>query len=256
MHEELLQGVRGKDKHPGEYRRKQAFIGANLDIHSARFVPPPEHQVAHSMDGLEKFIQVDRLYPSLISIALAHYQFETIHPFEDGNGRVGRLLIMLMLIQYDLLSEPLLYLSAYFERRREEYNDAMWQVSRRGAWENWIAFFLKGVIEESKDTIARAKALLALRDTWRDSIEKTTNSTTPLQLVDPLFSFPAIDIPTAKERLNMTYKSAQKAVGKLEALGFLVETTGQQRNRIYIAKPILELLAADDIPQTLIKREF
>ena len=251
MHEELMQGVRGRDKHPGEYRKKQAFIGANLDIHSARFVPPPPLEVPGEMRELEAFIQGERGYPSLISIAVAHYQFETIHPFEDGNGRVGRLIIMLMLIQYGLLSEPLLYLSAYFERHRSDYNDSMWQVSRSGAWHKWIEFFLNGVAQEAKDAIARAKALLSLREQWQEIFKKDGGTLSPLKLVDRLFGYPVINVPTAQTELGMTYKGAQRNVEKLEKLGMLAEATGNKRNRVYIAKPIIDILVTDDIASPL-----
>lgn len=247
MHRELMTGVRGADKQPGEYRDCQAFISAG-QLEDARFVPPPATEVQAAMASLDQFLASESAYPSLVAIALAHYQFETIHPFRDGNGRVGRLLIMLLLIHTGLLSEPLLYLSAYFERHRSDYNDALWQVSRSGAWEHWVLFFLRGVISESRDAFERARALLGIREKWRAKVQEAGQSTAPLQLIDRLFEYPVIDIPKASELLGMTYRGAQMAVERLESLGFLTETTGQKRNRVYLATPVTLALKADEIP--------
>lgn len=242
LHQILMKDLPGPDKSPGQYRNCQAHIGSSRDITQARYVPPPPERVQSGMDNLESFLNQEPTLPSLVWIAMAHYQFEAIHPFKDGNGRTGRLLITLMLVQLGLLNEPLLYLSAYFERNREEYNERMWQVSRAGDWDAWIEFFLKGVEAESRDAIVRARRLLNLRENWREKIQSRGRSTTILQLLDHLFNSPVITIPEAQERLGLSFNGAQKNIHKLETLGFLVETTGQERYRVFVARPVTNLL--------------
>lgn len=242
MHEVLMRGVRGQDKQPGTYRNCQAHIGASKNITLARYVPPPPEHLESRMANLESFLNADSILPSLVAIAVAHYQFEAIHPFADGNGRIGRLLITLMLLRWDLLPEPLLYLSAYFERHRSDYNDCLWQVSRCGDWNSWIEFFLVGVITEAEDAIGRAKCLLQLRENWRTRIQTIRQSGTLLQLLDRLFAVPVVSVNEASRLLEMSFQGAQKNITKLQELGFLVETTGQQRNRLFLAKPVVELL--------------
>ncbi len=246
MHNLLMKGVRGRDKSPGKYREVQNFIGSGR-LGGARFVPPPWIHVQQVMDDLEAYIISPKdSYPSLVRIAFIHYQFETIHPFEDGNGRIGRLLISLLLAKYGLLSEPLLYISAYFEQHRDEYNDCMLRISQRGAWDDWIKFFLRAIETVSLDACRRARKLFALREDWRQKLQIVSGSSNLLALVDALFEMPVTTIPQVRDKLQLTYNGAQKNVDRLEQAGFLVEVTGQKRNRRYVAKPITDIVAADE----------
>lgn len=247
MHAILMRGVRGKNKSPGQYRKCQNYIGRGGSIRRARFVPPPPESVQPAMDELERYINESPSgFPSLVKIAMVHCQFETIHPFEDGNGRVGRLLITLLLSSYGLLREPLLYISAFFERNRDEYNDRMLHVSQSNAWNEWIGFFLQGVIEEAQDAGRRARRLLNLREQWRDKLQRESGSSNILALIDALFSFPVTTITAAKDKLSMSYRGAQLNIEKLESDGFLREVTGHQRNKRYVATLIMEILKADE----------
>lgn len=246
-HEILLDGVReerGLYKFPGQFRKVQAYIGGK-DIRAARYVAPQETHVERLMADLETYIN-DRSteLPTLAKVAIVHYQFEAIHPFCDGNGRVGRVLILLLLSAYQILGAPLLYLSAYFERHKDEYVARLLEVSTRGAWKEWIVFFLRGVVEESLDAIQRAKQLGDLRQTYRRRIQQSRGgAASALQLVDTLFHWPVTSISIAREKLGMTFKGAQANVQKLVEQGILEEVTGAQRNRLYIAKEIIKVIS-------------
>jgi Fic family protein len=249
MHEVLMDGVVGGDKHPGRYRTVQAHIGSSADISLARYVPPPPERIQAAMDNLESFINAEPSLPSLVWIAIAHYQFEAIHPFADGNGRTGRLLIMLMLIRMGLLDQPLVSLSAYLERHREQYNECLWQVSRCGDWDSWFDFLLRGIATEARDVNLRGRRLLDLREQWRRRLQKGATSARLLELIDHLFHSPVMTIAEAQEHLQLTFAGAKKNIAKLEKEGFLVEVTGQQRYRVYVARPIISLLDERPIDQ-------
>ncbi len=241
-HEILLKNVRGEDKAPGHYRWKLAFVGSSV-IEEARYVGPPGERVDGLMNELEKFINCESsTIPALIRIALVHYQFEAIHPFNDGNGRIGRLLISMLLSVYGILPEPFLYLSAYFERNRTEYGESLWQVSRRGAWHEWIRFFLEGVKLEADDASRRARTLIDLREEYRTRLQSMHGSAKLLELVDCLFQVPVIHVNGAKRILRMSYGGAKNCVQQLVDLGFLKEATGRRRNRLYVAEPVMEQL--------------
>jgi Fic family protein len=246
MHGILLEGVsdaRGQYKSPGEFRRAQAYVGSS-DIHAARYVAPPPTSVETLMGQLERFINDEKVrLPTLAKAAVIHYQFEAIHPFADGNGRVGRLLISVLLSAWQILAEPLLYLSAFFERNRTEYVQHLWEVSRDGRWEEWIGFFLNGVASESADATSRAKQLVGLRERYRRELQQSKGTARLLELADKLFEWPVIDISEAARSLDMTYKGAQKNVEKLIAHGVLEELVERSRNRLYIAKQIIQLLS-------------
>lgn len=187
LHAQLLEDVRGEDQRPGEFRDRQNYIGARRQpIQSARFVPPPAHEVQTAMADLEQYVLAQHEIPFLIKLALIHYQFETIHPFMDGNGRIGRLLITLLLCERAYLPAPLLYLSAYFERHRDEYVDGLLGVSQRGAWEEWVAFFLRGIAEQSRDAIRRSQRLLALQQSYHHKLHQARGTAPQFQLVDEL----------------------------------------------------------------------
>jgi len=244
MHERLMKGVRqerGKHKWPGQFRRAQAFMGSD-DILAARYVAPPADHLERLMGDLEKHINQSHEIPTLCKIALIHYQFEAIHPFSDGNGRLGRLLVSLLLSQSGILAEPLLYLSAFFERNRTEYIRYLWEVSRSGSWAEWVLFFLTGVQQESADAVNRARQIIALREEYRSKLQSDRGSASLLKLIDLLFHWPVVSINSTQRQLEMTYSGVQRNVQKLESAGIVEEITGKKRNRLYLARPILQLL--------------
>ena len=244
LHERLLAGVRGEQKNPGRFRRMQNAIGS---AGSTRFVPPPVTEMTQALDDLERFIHQPTKLPLLVQIALIHYQFETIHPFMDGNGRIGRLLVPLLLYDRQVLPTPLLYLSAYFERHRDAYMEHLLNVSQWGNWLEWINFFLKGVMEQAGDSIRRAQRLLDLWQTYRDRLQAIGGSAHRLHLVDDLFSFPVTTIPEAQKLLGITYRAAQLNIEKLVAADILQSPdTEQSRPRLYYAPEIIRIIEADE----------
>jgi Fic family protein len=199
------------------------------------------------LNDLEKYISQLNKLPVLIQLALIHYQFETIHPFMDGNGRIGRLLTSLLMCERGCLSQPLLYLSAYLETHREEYMDHLLQVSQRGTWSEWIVFFIQGVAEQAKDAINRTNKLYNLWDTYRAKLQSARSSALSLQLLDELFKYPVITASQATKRLNVTAHTAQNNIEKLEAKGILTEVTGMQRNRTYLATEIIRIIEEEKV---------
>jgi len=241
IHGKLLEGVRGEHRTPGEFRRSQNWIGPPGSTPSnAPFVPPPPSEMNSCLDAFEKWLHGESDLPPLVRIALAHYQFEAIHPFLDGNGRVGRLLTILLMCLLGLLSEPVLYLSAYFEARRQDYYDRLLAVSQKGACEEWVAFFLEGVAVQALDARARARRLVDLREEYRDRLQSERASGRLLQVVDFLFARPIITISNLRAALGLWQVQAQRYVERLEALGMLRETTGRSRNRVYVADTIMQ----------------
>jgi Fic family protein len=243
MHERLLRDVRGEDRRPGEFRKCQNFIGR--PVHKpieARFVPLPVAEMEAALNDLERFIANPGRLPVLVQLALIHYQFETIHPFMDGNGRVGRLLISLLCSERGCLPGPLLYLSAYFERNRQAYADHMLRVSQVGAWENWIQFFLRGVADQARDALQRSKRLLDIWQSYRTRMSRARAPALLLKLIDALFEMVAITIPKAGQLLGVTPRSAQQNIEKLEQAGIIEEVTGKPRHRIYVAHEIVAAL--------------
>lgn len=240
LHERLMNGIGGPGMTPGEFRTRQNWIGppgSRLD--DAVFVPPPVREMERCLHDLESFVHVSSDLPALVRIALVHYQFEAIHPFIDGNGRIGRLLISLLLSSEGLLTQPLLSLSAFFERHREDYYRLLLDVSRKGAWTEWVEFFLAGVEEQSRDAIRRTKALLDLRQKYRMQFESARSSALLLKLVDGLLEAPVLTIPQAAKRLKVTHRAATLNVLKLVGAGVLSEVTGRGRSRIFVARGIL-----------------
>ena len=248
VHSRLLKGVRGADKSPGEFRDRQNFIGApGMPLKDARFVPPPVKQMHEALAAFEKFLRAPSERPFLVDLALLHYQFEAIHPFRDGNGRVGRLLIPLLLCERNVLPKPLLYLSAYLERHRVRYMDLMLSVSQKGAWESWIEFFLQGIGEQAMDGVARASELMALWQDYRKRLQTARMSILAQNLVDELFKQPAMSVGLAQKVLGVSFASAQNNVMRLVNLGILKEVTGRKRDRIFIAPEILQLTGASHL---------
>lgn len=251
IHQILLRDVRGAEKRPGALRDRAVLIGrSDDDFDTSRFVPPCHTTLAPLLNDFVDFLRDQRTLPLVVQLALMHYQFETIHPFNDGNGRVGRLLITLMLCERRILPQPLLYLSAFFEHHREEYYDHLLNVSRSAAWNEWIAFFARGVAEQARDAIARVQRLQDLREEYRQRTAGLIRSTTAQQLVEELFASPFITINQAAKVMGVAFKSARDTVNTLTEAGMLREITGQQRYRVYCADEILRLLDEEltDLP--------
>ncbi len=248
-HSILLEGVsrdRGRQKRPGEFRETDpAWTGtAGTPLSEARFVFVPPGQVADIFSELEKYISnLDKHnLPTLIKTALIHYQFETIHPFYDGNGRIGRLLIPLLLHQSGDLPEPMLYLSPYFEKHKDQYIQSLFEVSRGGLWEQWVVFFLNAVSEQAQDTIARAHFLQNLQDQYKEKMSQARQSALILRLVDMIFANPVITISQAARNLDVTYRSAKNNVLKLIGSEILTEFKGSTNRKLYIAMEIYDVI--------------
>lgn len=239
LHQQLLSGVRGSTRGPGELREIQVMIGSALDdLVRARFVPPPPEMVRGLLDDLCAFIESDSEIPALVKLALVHYQFETIHPFQDGNGRLGRLIMPLLLGLWGDLDLPLLYLSEFFEDHRDEYVDRMLAVSQCGEWKEWILFTLKAVEEQANDAVVRGRQLLRLREELRQRYQGSRSGSI-VQVIDMLFERPSLTIRRAAEQAGITYAAASRIVSKLEEDGVLEEVTGHRRNRVYLAPDII-----------------
>ena len=244
MHRILLDDVRGAYAAPGEFRRTQNWIGPpGCTLNDATFVPPPPAELMDALGALESYLHAEDGHPPLVRLAFIHYQFEAIHPFLDGNGRIGRLLLALLLVRWRLLPLPLLYLSAYFERHRSAYYDHLLAVSRDGDWPAWVRFFLEGVAAQATDTVARIKALQDLQAAWRDDLMQTRAPATALRLMEYLFETPTLTITQVEKALNVTYVSASKAVSRLVNMEILQPITPQaKRGKTYQAGDILEIL--------------
>ena len=239
----LMEGVRGEHLTPGEFRRSQNWIGPpGSTIESATIVPPPVDEMHQSLDALEKFIYTPSDIPQLALAGLIHYQFEAIHPFLDGNGRVGRLLVFLLLIEWGLISQPLLYLSAFFEAHRLDYYGRLLAVSQRGEWEKWLLFFFKGVSSQSLDAVTRIERLGQLRSAYRERLRTERAAERLLQTLDVLFERPILNIRQLESALDVPYRTAQRYIERLEEIGILREVTGQARNRLYRADEIIRAL--------------
>jgi Fic family protein len=246
LHQVLMEGValaRGAQFRPGEFKTDQNWIGARL-LQNAKFVPPPPNEAMEALDTLERYInEPDDDLPLIVQLALIHYQFETIHPFPDGNGRIGRLLIPLVLCERKRLSQPLLYLSTFFEKNYAEYIDSMYEVSRTGAWDPWIRFFLKGVEESCNDAIAKAKRIQDIHRLYHQRIQKARTSALLGKIIDDLFVVPAASIPYASRDLKVSYNSAKKLINQLVEFGILTEhKTSDERTKWYFADDIMAVV--------------
>jgi len=243
LHERLLKGVRGETATPGEFRHTQNWIGKpGCTLTEAQFVPPPPDELWPALDAFEKYIYREDETPPLIRLAFLHYQFEAIHPFIDGNGRIGRLLISLFLVHWGLLPLPLLYLSAWFEKHRSQYYRLLLGVSAAGEWAQWIEFFLQGVNEQAQDANLRLKQLLALQSNWRKQVTQARSSALLLKLVDMLFEMPICTIPSVAERLGVHYPSAKNAVERLVQSGILSPINETTYARGFVARGIFDIL--------------
>jgi Fic family protein len=256
IHAVLMKDVepsRGLQFRPGEFKSDQNWIGARL-IQNARFIPPPPYEATIALSDLEKYIHTsDNDLPLIIKLALIHYQFEAIHPFPDGNGRIGRLLIPLILCEQGAMSQPLLYLSPYFERNYNEYIDRLYEVSTLGRWEEWIKFFLTGVEQSCRSAIARAHALQDLHRTYRQKIEAARSSALLGRLIDALFDIPAVNIPFAARHLGITYHAAQNNIQRLVDLGILHEHE-RKRPKWYFADGIIAVAYYEEESEAALAR--
>jgi Fic family protein len=246
LHALLLDGVRGSEWMPGEFRNRQNWIGPpGSTIEAAVYVPPPVKKMHQLLDSFERFLHHPSDLPPLIRLGFIHYQFEAIHPFLDGNGRVGRLLLTLLLCAWRLLPQPLLYLSAYFEAERQAYYDHLLNVSKNGAWEAWLTYFLSGVHLQSSDAVRRIGRINDLRDRYRSRFQSLGVASRILQAIDHLFEQPVVTVGALAEALGVGFVTANRYVAQLEDEGVLREITGRARNRVYRAE---EILAAIDDP--------
>jgi Fic family protein len=234
IHTELLQGVRGSHLTPGELRTSQNWIGpGGCTLNEATFVPPPHHQVQDMLGDLEKFLHTDTGLPLLIKIGLAHAQFETIHPFLDGNGRVGRLLITFLLCEQRVLLKPVLYLSYFFKRNRQQYYEQLQSVRDAGTWEQWLTFFLRGIIEVSQQATTTARGILALREAHRNIIIEHLGRAAGNghRVLEYLYEHPIVSVKEIQILTGITYPAANDLVARMANIGILLEFTGQSRNR-------------------------
>lgn len=247
VHEVLMEGVRGQDKTPGEFRYSQNWIGpANCSLKDARYVPPNVEDMQNAMSDLEKFINENVDYDPLIRVALIHYQFETVHPFLDGNGRIGRLLILLYLMEQGLLAKPVIYISYFLKKNQVEYYDRISEVRRSGNFEQWIRFFLEAVSKAASDSLEAIRQLSALHDRNIEKLPKTTRSKDNLRAVfDYIEQYPIIDIKKTAKELEISYNTVATAVKKLVEIGILQETTNAARNRVFAYEEYLGIMRRD-----------
>jgi len=241
LHARLMHGVRGGQVTPGEFRRTQNWIGPpGCTLTNATYVPPPPDELMACLADWEKALRRTEL-PPLIHVALIHSQFEAIHPLLDGNGRVGRLLITLLLIERGVLPAPLLYLSAFFEATRREYYDRLLGVTQRSEWEPWLEYFLNGVARQSEDAVGRSQRINVLLAKWRRSIVGASSRNT-LLVLDLVAENPFITAKRSAERLKIAFTTAQRAIDRLQKAGALVQTTQGRRDRVYCARELLDIL--------------
>jgi len=248
LHARLLEGVRGQEWMPGELRTGQVYAGPPGSPTEARYVPPPAPLVPELLSDWEKYVNEETQMPPLIQCALMHYQFEAIHPYLDGNGRVGRLLIILFLCAKQVLSQPLLYLSAYFERNRSAYYDHLLRVSTSGDWRSWVTFFLHGVAEQAQDTIARFRRVRELYGRYRELLQQRRQSPNVHRLLDELFVNPYITAPLAYRRLGVSRVAARKIIERLVDAG-IVTYVSDSWPRLYVARELLGVIEAPVAPE-------
>jgi Fic family protein len=246
IHGQLLQGVRGSHLTPGELRTSQNWIGpGGCTLAEATFVPPPPAEVPAALAQLEQFLHRDTGLPLLVKIGLAHAQFETIHPFLDGNGRVGRLLITFLLCEQRVLLRPVLYLSHYFKRFRAAYYERLQAIRDAGAWEEWLTFFLRGVAEVSGEATETARRILALREHHRAVITAQLGRAAGNghRVLESLYERPIVSVNDVQALIGTTYPAANVLVAKLTGSGILREITGQSRNRLFRYQPYIDLFS-------------
>jgi Fic family protein len=246
IHEHLMQNVRGGNKMPGEFRQVPVWLGPKgTPIHQAIYVPPPWQQVETAIADLERYVHLsdDEADPALIRVALAHAQFETIHPFTDGNGRIGRLLITFLLCEQGILSKPVLYLSVFFKANRQEYYDRLQAIRDVGDWEGWITFFLRGVHEVAQQAREVAKRIIALREShWKLIAENFgAQGGKALRILEHLYGRPGINVNEVKELLGVSFPNANDIVAKMQEHQIINEVMGRARNRVFVYSSYISL---------------
>lgn len=241
IHNHLMQGVRGSHATPGEFRRSQNWIGTpGCTLNTAKFVPPSPEHLMDCLGAFEKFLH-DRQLPPLVHTAFCHYQFEAIHPFLDGNGRVGRLLIILLLIEQKMLPVPILYLSAFFEATRDEYYKQLYSVSAKGTWNDWLIYFLNGIAVQSEDVLLRAERINDLLNKWKIQVASSA-SNIPVLIVQHFAVNPYLTTNRIAEELEIAYSTAQRGVQKLEEAKIIKQINSHKRDKVYCATEILAIL--------------
>jgi Fic family protein len=246
IHERLLQGVRGDRMLPGEVRQSQNWVGpAGTSISNASFIPPPPHEVARLLSELETFIHRENSIPALLRIGLTHAQFETIHPFLDGNGRVGRLMITFLLCEQGILQSPVLYLSHYLKANRSDYYQLLQRTRDHGDWESWLKFFLSGVRDVSREATRTARAIVNLRENDRRKIvdELGRVAGNALRIHESLFPYPIVTVNTEAEALGVSFTAANRLIDRLVEIGILKEITGHARNRVFSYAAYIDLFS-------------
>jgi Fic family protein len=250
LHVILLKGVRGAEKTPGEFKRTQNWIGAaGCTLNTASFVPPSPEESLKAMGDLELYMHKGSTLHELIDCALIHYQFETIHPFLDGNGRLGRLIITFYLYWKSFLKKPLLYLSYFFKKNRQEYYDRLTLVRNKGDYEQWVTFFLIGVIKTSQDAIENIKKILQLCQSHKELLlKKRISSPLAIMLLDKLFYMPLISVSDVQKEFKLSHQSASNLINQFEKIGILKEITGKKRGRKFVYTKYLKILSEGTIP--------
>lgn len=244
IHEKLLSGVRGYNRSPGQFRKSQNWIGPpGSAINTATYIPPPVPEMNEALDAFEKFLHKASNIPALIKIGLLHAQFEMIHPFLDGNGRIGRLLITLYLCQQKILSQPLLYLSKVLSQSRQEYYELLSQIGKNGNWEQWLKFYLRAVVIAAEDASAKIKEIVLLRNRHRQLIidNMQSRAKSALIVLESLFSQPLISLGKVAELLNVSNQTANTLLKDFVEIGILTEQTGKKRNRVYMYKDYVQM---------------
>jgi Fic family protein len=250
IHERLMSGVRGSQRAPGEFRQSQNWVGPQgSTLANATYVPPPPHEMKRALDELERFLHDQTPMPVLIKVGMAHAQFETIHPFLDGNGRVGRLLITFLLCENKILKRPLLYLSHYFKRNRAEYYDRLQAIRERGSWEAWLKFFLRGVSEVADEAAATARRIVTLREEHRNlvTVRLGRGTARALKLLESFYFRPIVSVHSIATDTGLSYANANTLVKQFVEIGLLKETTGQKRHRRFAYDPYLTLFADSEV---------
>lgn len=242
MHKILLNDTKGR-KTIGEYKRVQNWIGYSKDINENEYIPPPPEEIDYLMERMFSFMSEDDKIPPLIKIGLMHYYFETIHPYEDGNGRLGRALIVLYLIQLQIIKEPLIYLSSFFEKNKEDYYQLLMKVRKEGDYTSWLIFFLEGVIQIARETSGKIKSLINLREKYESKLNES-KSVKPMtfRLLDKFFENPVGTIPHFQKMFNKNYPMIKRSITHLEFAGIIREVTEQKRNKFYLATGILDII--------------
>ncbi len=243
LHERLMTGVRGEYMTPGEFRRTQNWIGGlGVSLRDATFVPPPADEMKQALADLESYFHKEDSYPPLLRLGMIHYQFEAIHPFLDGNGRIGRLLTTLLLVHWNLLPLPLLYLSAYFERNRQQYYDGLMAVSTKGDWNTWLCFFLNGVTDQAQDAVARARELRDLELAWQTKLRQQNATPLMFSVVALLLERPIIAAQDISKSFEVSHQTAMRTLQRLVAMGIVHRMEERSRNQRFFAESIVGII--------------